>query len=131
MHSDLAKPLTIFISIRLYLLLISWTDRLSCDFRFCFACIDNWTTITNLCPLCQNEFQLITCVPVIVTKLLKTVFLHCFTIILAVIDINSEIYLHKNLFVSIGYFWWNLLPIFFWNSIETVIRSLVHNGSLM
>lgn len=34
------------------------------NFRFCFACIDNWSTITNLCPLCQNEFQLITCVPV-------------------------------------------------------------------
>ncbi|KAF7150109.1 hypothetical protein RHSIM_Rhsim02G0245100 [Rhododendron simsii] len=33
-------------------------------FRFCFTCIDNWATITNLCPLCQNEFQLITCVPV-------------------------------------------------------------------
>ncbi|XP_028181490.1 uncharacterized protein LOC114368396, partial [Glycine soja] len=32
--------------------------------RFCFICIDNWATITNLCPLCQNEFQLITCVPV-------------------------------------------------------------------
>ncbi|XP_073129803.1 uncharacterized protein At4g10930 isoform X2 [Henckelia pumila] len=34
------------------------------NFRFCFACIDNWATITSLCPLCQNEFQLITCVPV-------------------------------------------------------------------
>lgn len=33
-------------------------------FRFCFACIDNWATITNLCPLCKNEFQLITCIPV-------------------------------------------------------------------
>ncbi|KAK3003390.1 hypothetical protein RJ639_019385 [Escallonia herrerae] len=31
---------------------------------FCFSCIDNWATITSLCPLCQNEFQLITCVPV-------------------------------------------------------------------
>ncbi|KAG4954746.1 hypothetical protein JHK87_040340 [Glycine soja] len=31
---------------------------------FCFVCIDDWATITNLCPLCQNEFQLITCVPV-------------------------------------------------------------------
>ncbi|KHN21845.1 hypothetical protein glysoja_033704, partial [Glycine soja] len=31
--------------------------------RFCFVCIDDWATITNLCPLCQNEFQLITCVP--------------------------------------------------------------------
>ncbi|KAJ4842796.1 hypothetical protein Tsubulata_040664 [Turnera subulata] len=36
----------------------------SCDHWFCFACIDNWSTITNLCPLCQSEFQLITCVPV-------------------------------------------------------------------
>ncbi|KAL2926543.1 PHD and RING finger domain-containing protein 1 [Bienertia sinuspersici] len=35
-----------------------------CQHWFCFACIDNWSTITNLCPLCQNEFQLITCVPV-------------------------------------------------------------------
>ncbi|XP_050379027.1 uncharacterized protein At4g10930 isoform X2 [Argentina anserina] len=35
-----------------------------CQHWFCFACIDNWATITNLCPLCQNEFQVITCVPV-------------------------------------------------------------------
>ncbi|KAL2547612.1 uncharacterized protein Fot_09142 [Forsythia ovata] len=35
-----------------------------CQHWFCFACIDNWATITSLCPLCQNEFQLITCVPV-------------------------------------------------------------------
>ncbi|GAB4857577.1 hypothetical protein Ancab_015486 [Ancistrocladus abbreviatus] len=35
-----------------------------CQHWFCFQCIDNWSTITNLCPLCQNEFQLITCVPV-------------------------------------------------------------------
>ncbi|MQL80967.1 hypothetical protein Taro_013409 [Colocasia esculenta] len=31
---------------------------------FCFACIDNWATITNLCPICKKEFQLITCLPV-------------------------------------------------------------------
>ncbi|CAH9124890.1 unnamed protein product [Cuscuta epithymum] len=35
-----------------------------CQHWFCFTCIDNWATITNLCPLCQIEFQLITCVPV-------------------------------------------------------------------
>ncbi|XP_055804305.1 uncharacterized protein At4g10930 isoform X1 [Solanum dulcamara] len=35
-----------------------------CQHWFCFTCIDNWATITNLCPLCQSEFQLITCVPV-------------------------------------------------------------------
>ncbi|KAI4370146.1 hypothetical protein MLD38_018524 [Melastoma candidum] len=35
-----------------------------CQDWFCFTCIDNWSTITNLCPLCQNEFQMITCVPV-------------------------------------------------------------------
>ncbi|PIA34785.1 hypothetical protein AQUCO_03700214v1 [Aquilegia coerulea] len=35
-----------------------------CQHWFCFTCIDNWATITNLCPLCQNEFKLITCVPV-------------------------------------------------------------------
>ncbi|KAK1321466.1 hypothetical protein QJS10_CPA03g00880 [Acorus calamus] len=35
-----------------------------CTHWFCFACIDNWATITNLCPLCRNEFELITCVPV-------------------------------------------------------------------
>ncbi|XP_058095916.1 uncharacterized protein At4g10930 isoform X2 [Magnolia sinica] len=35
-----------------------------CDHWFCFACIDNWATITNLCPLCKCEFQLITCIPV-------------------------------------------------------------------
>ncbi|KAL7111840.1 hypothetical protein ACP275_05G114900 [Erythranthe tilingii] len=35
-----------------------------CQHWFCFGCIDNWATITSLCPLCQNEFQLITCVPV-------------------------------------------------------------------
>lgn len=35
-----------------------------CQHWFCFTCIDNWATITNLCPLCQSEFHLITCVPV-------------------------------------------------------------------
>ncbi|CAN8246537.1 unnamed protein product [Cochlearia groenlandica] len=35
-----------------------------CQHWFCFECIDNWSTIMNLCPLCQKEFQLITCVPV-------------------------------------------------------------------
>ncbi|GAB4834912.1 hypothetical protein Ancab_033179 [Ancistrocladus abbreviatus] len=35
-----------------------------CQHWFCFQCIDNWSTIKNLCPLCQNEFQLFTCVPV-------------------------------------------------------------------
>ncbi|XP_019057230.1 PREDICTED: uncharacterized protein At4g10930 [Tarenaya hassleriana] len=35
-----------------------------CQHWFCFECIDNWSTIMNLCPLCQSEFQLITCVPV-------------------------------------------------------------------
>ncbi|XP_020588381.1 LOW QUALITY PROTEIN: uncharacterized protein At4g10930 [Phalaenopsis equestris] len=35
-----------------------------CDHWFCFACIDNWAIITNLCPICKNEFQLITCLPV-------------------------------------------------------------------
>ncbi|KAJ0605064.1 putative transcription factor C2H2 family [Helianthus annuus] len=35
-----------------------------CQHWFCFTCIDNWASITNLCPLCQNEFQTITCVPV-------------------------------------------------------------------
>ncbi|KAI6707052.1 hypothetical protein NL676_010014 [Syzygium grande] len=35
-----------------------------CQHWFCFTCIDNWATITNLCPLCQSEFLLITCVPV-------------------------------------------------------------------
>ena len=41
------------------------------NFRFCFTCIDNWATITNLCPLCQSEFQLITCVPVSDIKFVK------------------------------------------------------------
>ncbi|XP_078431339.1 RING/U-box protein [Wolffia australiana] len=36
----------------------------SCDHWFCFACIDNWAAITNLCPICKMEFQLITCLPV-------------------------------------------------------------------
>lgn len=35
-----------------------------CDHWFCFACVDSWATITNLCPICRNEFQLITCLPV-------------------------------------------------------------------
>nr|GEW15469.1 zinc finger, FYVE/PHD-type [Tanacetum cinerariifolium] len=34
-----------------------------CQHWFCFSCINNWASITNLCPLCQNEFQLIICVP--------------------------------------------------------------------
>uniref|UniRef100_A0A1D1XHX8 Uncharacterized protein At4g10930 n=1 Tax=Anthurium amnicola TaxID=1678845 RepID=A0A1D1XHX8_9ARAE len=35
-----------------------------CSHWFCFACIDNWATITSLCPICKKEFQLITCLPV-------------------------------------------------------------------
>ncbi|CAO2819237.1 unnamed protein product [Amaranthus hypochondriacus] len=35
-----------------------------CQHWFCFVCIENWASIINLCPLCQSEFQLITCVPV-------------------------------------------------------------------
>ncbi|XP_072966324.1 uncharacterized protein At4g10930 isoform X1 [Typha angustifolia] len=35
-----------------------------CQHWFCFTCIDNWATITNRCPLCKNEFQYITCLPV-------------------------------------------------------------------
>ncbi|XP_042383345.1 uncharacterized protein At4g10930-like isoform X1 [Zingiber officinale] len=35
-----------------------------CNHWFCFACIDNWATITNCCPICKNEFRLITCLPV-------------------------------------------------------------------
>ncbi|ONK69150.1 uncharacterized protein A4U43_C05F19870 [Asparagus officinalis] len=35
-----------------------------CNHWFCFACIDNWATITSLCPMCKNEFQMITCLPV-------------------------------------------------------------------
>ncbi|KAG0487511.1 hypothetical protein HPP92_009606 [Vanilla planifolia] len=35
-----------------------------CDHWFCFACIDNWAAITNLCPICKMEFQIITCLPV-------------------------------------------------------------------
>ncbi|KAL0853554.1 hypothetical protein Bca101_058706 [Brassica carinata] len=35
-----------------------------CQNWFCFECIYNWSSIMNLCPLCQREFQLITCVPV-------------------------------------------------------------------
>lgn len=47
----------------------------SCNFRFCFSCIDNWASITNLCPLCQNEFQIITCVPV--SYVLSVLFNYC------------------------------------------------------
>ncbi|XP_042505110.1 peroxisome biogenesis factor 10-like isoform X4 [Macadamia integrifolia] len=35
-----------------------------CQHWFCFACIDNWATITDVCPFCQEGFQLITCIPV-------------------------------------------------------------------
>ncbi|KAF3787526.1 Uncharacterized protein EJ110_NYTH17496 [Nymphaea thermarum] len=35
-----------------------------CNHWFCFTCVDNWATITNFCPLCKNEFKLITCIPV-------------------------------------------------------------------
>ncbi|CAA3024974.1 Hypothetical predicted protein [Olea europaea subsp. europaea] len=43
----------------------------------CAACIDYWATITSLCPLWQNEFQLITCIPVYDTiSSSKTVRMH-------------------------------------------------------
>lgn len=35
-----------------------------CSHWFCYTCIDNWSAITNRCPLCKSEFQHITCTPV-------------------------------------------------------------------
>ncbi|XP_015699291.1 uncharacterized protein LOC102716358 isoform X2 [Oryza brachyantha] len=35
-----------------------------CQHWFCYTCIDNWSAITNRCPLCKSEFQSITCTPV-------------------------------------------------------------------
>lgn len=35
-----------------------------CQHWFCYTCIDNWSAITNRCPLCKSEFQRITCTPV-------------------------------------------------------------------
>nr|ABA96698.2 expressed protein [Oryza sativa Japonica Group]USH99985.1 hypothetical protein [Oryza sativa Japonica Group] len=35
-----------------------------CQHWFCYTCIDNWSAITNRCPLCKSEFQHITCTPV-------------------------------------------------------------------
>ncbi|KAL6615950.1 hypothetical protein ACP70R_038220 [Stipagrostis hirtigluma subsp. patula] len=35
-----------------------------CQHWFCYTCIDNWSAITNRCPLCKIEFQHITCTPV-------------------------------------------------------------------
>ncbi|KAG8077748.1 hypothetical protein GUJ93_ZPchr0007g3408 [Zizania palustris] len=34
---------------------------------FCYTCIDNWSAITNCCPLCKSEFQHITCTSVYTT----------------------------------------------------------------
>ncbi|KAI5000135.1 hypothetical protein ZWY2020_004724 [Hordeum vulgare] len=35
-----------------------------CQHWFCYTCIDNWSAITNRCPLCKIEFQHITSTPV-------------------------------------------------------------------
>uniref|UniRef100_A0A0D9V511 RING-type domain-containing protein n=1 Tax=Leersia perrieri TaxID=77586 RepID=A0A0D9V511_9ORYZ len=35
-----------------------------CQHWFCYTCIDNWSAITNRCPLCKSQFQHITCTPV-------------------------------------------------------------------
>ncbi|CAM6112665.1 unnamed protein product [Calypogeia fissa] len=35
-----------------------------CNHWFCFSCIDDWATVTNLCPLCKARFRFITCLPV-------------------------------------------------------------------
>uniref|UniRef100_A0A453FHS7 RING-type domain-containing protein n=1 Tax=Aegilops tauschii subsp. strangulata TaxID=200361 RepID=A0A453FHS7_AEGTS len=35
-----------------------------CQHWFCYTCIDNWSAITNRCPLCKIEFQNITSTPV-------------------------------------------------------------------
>ncbi|KAM0905687.1 hypothetical protein ACQ4PT_017269 [Festuca glaucescens] len=35
-----------------------------CQHWFCYTCIDNWSAITNRCPLCKVEFQHITSTPV-------------------------------------------------------------------
>uniref|UniRef100_A0ACD5TYX2 Uncharacterized protein n=1 Tax=Avena sativa TaxID=4498 RepID=A0ACD5TYX2_AVESA len=34
-----------------------------CQHWFCYTCIDNWSAITNRCPLCKVKFQHITCTP--------------------------------------------------------------------
>ena len=36
--------------------------RISCDHKFCFECIHNWSKVTNLCPICKKAFKKITAV---------------------------------------------------------------------
>ena len=36
--------------------------RISCDHKFCFECIHNWSKVTNICPICKKAFKKITAV---------------------------------------------------------------------
>ncbi|CAM6051362.1 unnamed protein product [Sphagnum compactum] len=40
-----------------------------CSHVFCFSCIDNWSSVSNFCPLCKLQFRFISCLPVY-TKIL-------------------------------------------------------------
>ncbi|CAM6078942.1 unnamed protein product [Sphagnum tenellum] len=40
-----------------------------CSHVFCFSCIDNWSSVSNFCPLCKLQFRFISCLPVC-TKIL-------------------------------------------------------------
>ncbi|XP_024534861.1 uncharacterized protein At4g10930 isoform X1 [Selaginella moellendorffii] len=31
-----------------------------CDHMFCFSCIEDWATVTNLCPMCKAQFKFLT-----------------------------------------------------------------------
>ncbi|CAK9202807.1 unnamed protein product [Sphagnum troendelagicum] len=35
-----------------------------CSHVFCFSCIDNWSSVSNFCPLCKLQFRFISCLPV-------------------------------------------------------------------
>ena len=34
--------------------------KISCDHKFCFECIANWSKVTNSCPICKKTFKKIT-----------------------------------------------------------------------
>lgn len=34
-----------------------------CSHVFCFSCIDNWSSVSNFCPLCKLQFRFISCLP--------------------------------------------------------------------
>lgn len=54
LYTLLSKPCELWKCCMVY-----WSFCIGLVSRFCFDCIDNWSTVSNLCPLCKLQFRFI------------------------------------------------------------------------